>query len=272
MMDDLYNQLNLIAAGIFCYLLALFVPAFYRKPVVTGWNLSMMFQMAGIGFFLAAIVVRWKLAGHGPFIAMFEILLSSTFSLGFVLIVASVYSAAIRKASLTAIVVILVLGFWLLVTRNTIGPLPPTYDNNWLWVHVAVGKIFLGLNLVATSLAAYGLWLSRGGGSQLTQAQRRDIVRLAWAYFLASFVFHSLMLIAGAVWAQDAWGRYWAWDPLETWAFVTWLAMVLLIHVRSAYRFREFWVWIGMLLVFVLAFFTFFGAPFISIAPHKGAV
>ena len=85
-----------------------------------------------------------------------------------------------------------------------------------------------------------------------------------------AFVFHSLMLIAGAVWAQDAWGRFWSWDPLETWTLITWLAIGAGLHLRLAYRLPRTYGCAYILGVFVLAFLTFFGAPFISIAPHKG--
>ena len=80
------------------------------------------------------------------------------------------------------------------------------------------------------------------------------------------------MLIAGAIWAQDAWGRYWAWDPLETWSFITWLLLALALHVRVTFKptpVRTAWM---VMVVFVMAFLTFFGVPFISESTHKGAV
>ena len=163
------------------------------------------------------------------------------------------------------------LGVWLTKTPDNFILLPPTYENNWLWVHVAVGKVFLGLNLVAMSLSVAGL-AQRLGSRKQVQATReyRSQERLAWNYLQGAFIFHSLMLIAGAVWAQDAWGRFWAWDSLETWAFITWLVMGLSLHARITYRIPA---WVGSLLifsVFILAFLTFFGVPFTSVGPHKG--
>jgi ABC-type transport system involved in cytochrome c biogenesis permease subunit len=74
------------------------------------------------------------------------------------------------------------------------------------------------------------------------------------------------------VWAQDAWGRYWAWDPLETWAFLTWLLLVGGLHARQSMRLQPATgAWL-VVAVFVVAFLTFFGVPFVSVAPHKGAV
>ena len=89
---------------------------------------------------------------------------------------------------------------------------------------------------------------------------------------ILGFVFETLMLIAGAIWAQDAWGRYWGWDPLETWAFLTWLALAFFIHLRVTFKLRPRAGAYAIITVFVLAFLTFFGVPFVSTAPHKGAV
>ena len=80
------------------------------------------------------------------------------------------------------------------------------------------------------------------------------------------------MLIVGAVWAQDAWGRYWGWDPLESWAFATWVALAALLHARATLRPSPALHGAWLAGVFVIAFLTFFGVPFISTAPHKGAL
>ncbi|MCU7863707.1 MAG: cytochrome c biogenesis protein CcsA, partial [Candidatus Thiodiazotropha sp. (ex Lucinoma borealis)] len=87
-----------------------------------------------------------------------------------------------------------------------------------------------------------------------------------------AFLFHSVMLVTGAVWAQDAWGRYWDWDPLESLAFGTWLVMATGLHTRAAFSVRPRTGSALIVGAFMLAFFTFFGIPFISINPHQGAV
>ena len=78
--------------------------------------------------------------------------------------------------------------------------------------------------------------------------------------------------LGGAIWAQDAWGRYWAWDPLETWAFLTWLLVALSLHLRVTIRMSPNAYAYLVFAVFVVAFLTFFGVPFISQTPHQGAV
>ena len=95
---------------------------------------------------------------------------------------------------------------------------------------------------------------------------------LAHRFAAFAFVFDTLMLVVGAVWAQDAWGRYWGWDALESWAFATWVALEALLHARATLRPspEQHGAWLAG--VFVLAFLTFFGVPFISTTPHQGAL
>ena len=89
---------------------------------------------------------------------------------------------------------------------------------------------------------------------------------------LLALIFDSLMLIAGAVWAQDAWGRYWAWDGLETSSFLNWLFLGAAIHARLTYRIPIQVGAIAILGIFVFAFVTYFGTPFLSEAAHKGVI
>jgi ABC-type transport system involved in cytochrome c biogenesis permease subunit len=93
---------------------------------------------------------------------------------------------------------------------------------------------------------------------------------LAYRFMALALIFNALMLIAGAIWAQDAWGRYWAWDPLETWAFITWLLLAVALHVRVTFKPKPRGSSVMVFAVFVIGFLTFFGVPFISAGPHKG--
>ena len=224
--------------------------------------------------FAIAIAQRWLAVGHGPFLNMFEILLSNLFSLGLIYALVFWRVPAVRPGGLVVLPVLLILSAWLLLVPSNPGLLPPTYDTVLLWVHVGVGKIFLGFCLAAVGLAGILLMnqfeVFKRLFPGLPDAGLLDTV--AWRIMMLAFVFHSLMLIAGAVWAQDAWGRYWDWDPLETWAFLTWLALGASLHARVTWK-LPLWVgWSMIIGVFVLAFLTFFGVPFVSEAPHKGMI
>ena len=95
---------------------------------------------------------------------------------------------------------------------------------------------------------------------------------LAYRLVAISFLFQTLMLVVGAIWAQDAWGRYWAWDPIETWSFLTWVSVLYYLHARKQIKGSQLKSAAIVLCIFVLAFLTFFGVPFVSESPHKGMV
>jgi ABC-type transport system involved in cytochrome c biogenesis permease subunit len=238
---------------------AIVAVALERRP--ERWILVLL--LAGVSLHGASIAARWVAVGHGPFITLFEILSSNIFSLTLVFAIAYWRIPAVRPAAAFVAPVLFIMMGWLLVTHPGEGHFPPTYRTIWLYVHVALGKVFLGAVLVAVGLS--GMILAR-----LPRAEALE--ELAFRFMAIGFVFETLMLISGAIWAQDAWGRYWAWDPLETWAFLTWLSLAAFLHARIAFRVGPRASALMILAVFALAFLTFFGVPFVSTAPHKGAI
>jgi ABC-type transport system involved in cytochrome c biogenesis permease subunit len=221
-----------------------------------------------------SLAARWQALGHGPFTTMHEILSSNLWSLALVLLWSWRAVREVRSVFLMVAPVLLTLALWMLIADARPGHFPPTYATPLLYLHTVVGKLFLGLLLVAAALGAVPwcrttVWgASRFAG--LPGDRRFD--ELAHRFAAYAFVFETLMLIVGAVWAQDAWGRYWAWDPLETWAFLTWVALAATLHARATLRPSPAWFGAWLLGVFALAFLTFFGVPFLSTVPHKGAV
>jgi cytochrome c-type biogenesis protein CcsB len=141
-------------------------------------------------------------------------------------------------------------------------PLPPALDSPWLLIHVAVEAAGYGGAAVAAGAGALAL-VARVGTDRLllpvsaaTPAQADRLVRraVAWAY-----PWLSLGLVAGAIWAQVAWGRYWNWDLKETWALVSWLVYTLVLHVAGVPRWRGWPVAVLNLVGFGVVLFTFLG-------------
>lgn len=228
----------------------------------------------GITLLVICMTYRWLRIGHGPFVNLFELLISQLFSLGLIYGVFYWRVPSLRASALVVLPALWVLGLWVLTLEPEAVPNPPTYFNNWKWAHVGFGKFFLGFCLIGTGLAgiilmrrvrAFEPWFRHMAADEVIDVH-------AWRFMLLALVFESLMLIAGAVWAQDAWGRYWAWDALETSAFLNWLALGAAIHARFTYKVP---VRVGAMIIigiFVFAFFTYFGTPFYSDAAHKGVI
>jgi ABC-type transport system involved in cytochrome c biogenesis permease subunit len=116
--------------------------------------------------------------------------------------------------------------------------LMPALQSVWFVPHVIVYLVAYAL-LGASSLAAVrGIWLEDHG-----RKNTQDILQVAERLVTLGFVFLTMGLVFGAVWAKEAWGHYWTWDPKETWAFLTWAVYLAYIHLaihrpmtrRSAY-------------------------------------
>ena len=230
--------------------------------------------VAGLALHTFSIGLRWERLGHGPVITMFEILSSQVW--GMILVFALVYwrFRAIRPISAVVMPVIFILMGWLLITDPQRGYYPGTYHTIWLYIHIGLGKVHLGALLVGVGLAGIILLRAANIGrerlARLPADSRLD--DLAYRFMALAFIFATLMIVAGAIWAQDAWGRYWAWDPIETWAFVTWLTLAFALHLRFTLKTRPLVGALLIMTVFVLSFLTFLGVPFITRAPHTGVM
>ena len=220
----------------------------------------------------ASILMRWTRLDHGPYVDMFEILSSNVWTLHATLLVVVLAFGWLRPILATALPLLQILTLWLLATAPEDSLAPVTYETPWLALHVWLGKAFLGLVVVACGVALAILLRSRYPARFRSLPSSAGLEETIYRLVLLAFVFESGMLIVGALWAQDAWGRYWAWDPLETWAFLTWLLVAAFLHMRLVVRpgpMISSWLVLG---VFSVAFLTFFGVPFVSEAPHKGAI
>ncbi|MBL1275028.1 MAG: cytochrome c biogenesis protein CcsA [Ectothiorhodospiraceae bacterium] len=270
-------------AGLTAYLAATLIamwgvsPRSINSPLAINKDhekLVLGFIVLGVLLLSAAIVARWIRIGHGPWISLFELLMSQMWSLG--LIFSALYwrLPGLRPSAVIVLPVMWILGSWVLTLEPDISHFPATYYNVWKWMHVGVGKMFLALLLAGVGLGGVMILRTTERGRIWFRAMPIDAVidKLAWRLMMLALVFDSLMLIAGAVWAQDAWGRYWQWDSLETSAFLTWIFLAIGLHVRLSYRVKP-WVSGAIIIgIFIMAFSTYFGTPYISASAHKGVV
>ena len=258
---------NLLLASVAGFVLLLIVTLLQQKRNIDSWRPASAVLGSVVLLLCAAIAGRWLRESQGPFLTLYDVLVSNLFSLALVFLIAASVLPALRASTAIVVAFLVVLGAWALSVDATATPLPATFDNPWLWLHVGAGKLFLGLCLPAAALAILLLANSRDA---VTIAEQDNVL---WLTLSLAFVCHSFMLIAGAIWAHSAWGRYWAWDSLETWTFVTWLSIALLLHARVTFRRMPATVgWSAVVGIFALAILTFLGVPFVSVAPHKGVM
>ena len=270
-------------AGLGAYFVATVISIFGVVPRYAGFpmverrqheKIILTLLVLGVGLLMVAIAARWVRIGHGPWISLFELLMSQLWSLGLIFALLYWRLPAFRPSSVIALPVMWILGSWVLTLEPSASHFPATYYNNWKWVHVGLGKVFLALLLAGVGLAGVMIMRRWSFGQRWFRQMPADVVvdRLAWRFMMLALVFDSLMLIAGAVWAQDAWGRYWAWDALETSAFLTWLFLAIGLHLRLSYRVPAWISGVMIIGIFVMAFATYFGAPYVSPSAHKGMI
>jgi cytochrome c-type biogenesis protein CcsB len=223
-----------------------------RWLAVAGWTAHTL-----------AIAVRWIGTGHAPVQGAYENSLSGAwFMLPIGAVLVRQYPPAIRAAPFVVALALLVLGNGIMAPATHL-PLEPPFRSNWLVVHVAFAWLAFGSYLVASVLAGYHLWLRRRRAAQ--PAARPAVIDELSAKLIAfGFVADTVMIASGAIWAHGLWGRYWAWDPIETWSLVSWLTYAVYLHVRFTLGWtgsRAAWLALGAAAMIVV---TFFGIGVVS--------
>lgn len=231
-------------------------------------------DVAGVGLILAGgiaqtayIAVRWAQAGRAPFSNMFESLVLFAWSVAVIYLVirmrrnipwlgaaAAAFSGiALSHAS---------------TYESVIKPLVPALQSNWLTFHVMT--CFLGYGGFAISfLVALGFLVVNRSGSRVSQETRESLDEVMTRTISFGFLFLTLGILTGAVWANSAWGTYWSWDPKETWSLITWCVYAIFLHCR----FMRGWrgtraAWISIV-GFLSVLFTYFGVNFVLSGLHS---
>ncbi len=193
---------------------------------------------------LAGVIARGVSAGHVPWGNMYEF--SITGALAFTV----TYLFALRKHDLrwlglfVSLSALLTLGTAITLLYRDSAPLVPALKSTWLVIHVIAAIISGGVFLLANVIAGAYLYLDameKRGGRKPWAKRLPDLEVLdQLSYRLVAFVFPlwTFSVIAGAIWAESAWGRYWGWDPKETWAFITWVAYAADLHARVTIGWR----------------------------------
>lgn len=160
--------------------------------------------------------------------------------------------------------------------NTRIQPLVPALQSNWLIAHVLT--CFLGYAAFAVSFALSVMVLIRKsqgkriGPSEGMPTSLPGITQLdEWNYqaLLFGFLLLTVGIATGAVWAQSAWGRYWSWDPKETWSLITWLVYAAILHARILRGWHGVRVAWFSIIGFACVLFTYFGVNFILSGLHS---
>ncbi|TCB94393.1 c-type cytochrome biogenesis protein CcsB [Micromonospora zingiberis] len=196
----------------------------------------------GAALHLVGLVTRGLAADRMPWGNMYEFVLTVSFIGVAAWLVVLVKVPSLRRLGLfLTLVMVLLVATAELVLYTPIVPLVPALNSYWFIVHVSTIVFASGLFLLGVVPAA--AYLMRAGYEQgkrsfpYTLAKRlpeaASLERLTFVLHAFSFPIFTFAVIAGAIWAEAAWGRPWGWDPKETWAFISWVVYAGYLHARA---------------------------------------
>jgi len=209
-------------------------------------EMKIAFALTIIGWALhvVAALSRGIAAGRVPWANMFEFSLTATAIIVGVFIFVQFWQDIRFLGAYVIGFSLILLG---VATTNfyvDVIPLPSSLQSGWLVIHVFVASLgtaffSLGAGVSIAQLFQARREAGRGGpGFLATLPSAEQLENLAYRLILVGFVFWTFTLIAGAIWAQRAWGRYWGWDTKEVWTFIIWTIFAGYIHARATRGWR----------------------------------
>ena len=169
--------------------------------------------------------------------------------------------------ALVAILSALLLAYASFGVDSHIRPLMPALKSNWLLIHVVTA--FLGYAAFALAFGTAILYLIQERRPRPSLPPLPLLDSLIYRTTVLGFLLLTLGIATGAVWAETAWGRYWSWDPKETWSLITWFIYAALLHARhlKGWHGRRI-AWLAVL-GFMAVLFTYFGVSFLLSGLHS---
>jgi cytochrome c-type biogenesis protein CcsB len=197
-----------------------------------------------------AVVTRGLAVHRAPWGNMYEFVtaLTCVAAIFFLFVMIRYRAWALGVFVMGAVVVALGLAETLIYTAA--GKLVPALQSYWLDIHVTAMTLACGIFFVAAVLGVVYLAKDRytkrvaagraepGNGIMRRLPSIEQIDRLTYRTVMFGFPVWTFGVIAGAIWADQAWGRYWGWDPVETWAFITWVLYAAFLHARATAGWR----------------------------------
>ena len=281
-MEIAYNKFNIFNRLVPIYILAgilLLIFAFTNilKPKFSlKWPVRITLAILIISFFAHTIGLglRWYIAGHAPWSNAYESILYIAWA---TVLAGFVFS---KRSALTLAATSILAGIFLFVAHlNWLDPqitnLVPVLQSYWLMVHVAVITAsygFLGLGALL-GLLVLVLFILRGNGKNKNiDNSIKELSIINEMTLLVGLALITLGNFLGGVWANESWGRYWGWDPKETWAAVTILVYAAVVHLRFIPKLSSYYTFnVSAVLAYSSVIMTYFGVNYYLSGMHSYA-
>ncbi|MEM5788872.1 MAG: c-type cytochrome biogenesis protein CcsB [Syntrophobacteraceae bacterium] len=264
----------------FCYLAGVL---FRYRPLLTVGTIS---GAVALTLQTGGLILRWIESyqigyGHAPLSNLYESLVFASWSIMIIYLIFEWRTKQHTLGVFPALFAFLAMAYASFSTGidSKIQPLVPALKSNWLIAHVIT--CFLGYAAFAISFGisiVYLIKVTRGeranpdrNSSSVALPNPKTLESFNYQMVLFGFLWLSVGIITGSVWANSAWGTYWSWDPKETWSLITWLVYAAMLHARNMKGWKgERVAWLSIL-GFGCVLFTYFGVNFLLRGLHSYA-
>jgi cytochrome c-type biogenesis protein CcsB len=266
-LEYFYNHFEGFYRAIWCYGIALviLIAAHLRKRGRALQNVGVAIALLGLAFHASGIVMRCLIAGRPPVTNMYESIIWVSFAVSFFGMVffaryrTPVYLLAALPVTLIALLLVHQMP---IAMPSSIDPLVPVLrDNFWLTIHVLTITLSYAAFALAMGFGHILLWRY----ARNPAAASADAPMHFWLYRVLQL---GVLLLAagtilGGVWANYSWGRFWGWDPKETWALIALLCYILTLHGRLAGWWTEFGLVVASVVCFLAVLMAWYGVNFV---------
>ena len=253
------------------------------------------------------IILTWRLieSGYFPLSNLYESLLFFTWGITFIALLLEYLTSLNLLGAIITPLSMFIVGFATLSLPDGMqkaAPLVPALKSNWLMMHVSIMMFSYSTLIIGSLLSIVFLILTRGrqvnlkgssvgniniqdtGMSQISELQSQDsydgvlkkklnllesLDNLSYRIIGLGFPLLTIGIIAGAVWANEAWGSYWSWDPKETWALITWLVFAAYLHTRITKSWQGKGPAVLASLGFIVVWICYLGVNFLGKGLHS---
>ncbi|BDY12308.1 cytochrome c biogenesis protein [Hydrogenimonas cancrithermarum] len=271
-----FQKLIPLYLGIGFILLMLSIYHIIKPKFNLKWPVRIAMALLIFGFFVHTfgLGLRWYISGHAPWSNGYESMLYIAWA---TLLAGFIFS---KKSPITLAATGILSGLILFVAHlNWLDPeitnLVPVLKSYWLMIHVSLITASYGFLGLGALLAFITLWLyiiKHGENRADIEYSIRELTHINEMSLIFGLALLTVGNFLGGVWANESWGRYWGWDPKETWALVTILVYAVVIHIRFVKSMRGVFAFnVASLLAFSSVVMTYFGVNYYLSGMHSYA-
>lgn len=249
-----------IAVAMYLISMVLYFIFFTVKNEKMGNYATQIIKLAFL-FHTLALVARTIGSGRVPLTNQYEFATSFAWGIALCFIFFEKKYDFRAMGTFVTPLIFIIIGYAAMQNKG-VRPLMPALQSNWLTIHVATAVISYGAFGVACGVS--GMYLLREKFSKdeffikhIPSLEKLDII--SYRTISLGYLFLTIVMVTGAIWAERAWGRYWAWDPKETWSFITWVIYSIYLHARIAKGWKGRRAALFSVIGFICVLFTYIG-------------